>query len=215
MNTAQNIDTAILQDLAALGDLVRESVKALVDHPSRAEVEWTTGQAGMVLSIRVAPNELGQLLGRHGCHMDAMRRLATSVAGRLRRRIDLVVVEPPFGSRALPPEPPEATAAPDPFAGILSLLEGWVKLMVDDPHSIHVQLRTGQRSAKLSIHTGEANHRQVVGRHGAIVDALRVLFEPMARRHGWKPVIELVDPRYSPKAPLLPLPSRKRPPEVP
>ena len=46
--------------------LVEEIAKALVDEPEQVQVSAVDGEQNTVLELRVAPNDLGKVIGKQG-----------------------------------------------------------------------------------------------------------------------------------------------------
>jgi uncharacterized protein len=67
-------------------DLVEYIAKSLVDKPEAVEVTQIRGSQAVILKLKVAPEDKGWVIGRHGRVANAMRsllRVAASVkAGR-------------------------------------------------------------------------------------------------------------------------------------
>jgi hypothetical protein len=57
------------------------TAKALVDHPEDVEVRSIEGQHVTLLELRVHPEDVGFVIGRHGRIADALRTIF-GVAGR-------------------------------------------------------------------------------------------------------------------------------------
>jgi uncharacterized protein len=67
-------------------DLVEYIAKSLVDNPDAVEVTQLRGAQAVVIKLRVAPEDKGWVIGRHGRVANAMRTLlrvaASSRPGR-------------------------------------------------------------------------------------------------------------------------------------
>lgn len=64
-------------------------VKGIVDNPDDVEVELLTGRRGRTLEVRVAPDDLGKVIGRNGRTAKALRTVMTALGGR-GVRVDVV-----------------------------------------------------------------------------------------------------------------------------
>ena len=60
--------------------LVEYIAKALVDAPDDVEVDVQEGAAGDLLSLRVAPDDRGRVIGKNGRTAHAIRTLLTMAA---------------------------------------------------------------------------------------------------------------------------------------
>jgi uncharacterized protein len=69
-------------------------VKALVDHPDDVRVERRTDEMGVLLSLRVHPDDMGQVIGREGATAKAIRSLLRIVGIRNSARVNLKIEEP-------------------------------------------------------------------------------------------------------------------------
>lgn len=67
-------------------DLIEFIVHALVDHPDQVEVR----EAGGKLELRVAPDDLGKVIGRRGKTAKAMRSLLAAAGGGSTRKLEIV-----------------------------------------------------------------------------------------------------------------------------
>ena len=57
-------------------------VTAIVEDPSAVEVTTGEGRSGLVLSLRVAPGDMGRVIGKRGRVAQAMRALVRAAAAR-------------------------------------------------------------------------------------------------------------------------------------
>ena len=74
-------------------DLVEYIAKSLVDDPASVEVtETTTGSSAIVLELRVAPDDMGRVIGRSGRVANAIRALLRVVAAKEGKRVTLEIV---------------------------------------------------------------------------------------------------------------------------
>lgn len=69
-------------------------VKALVDHPEDVKVERKVDEMGVLLSLKVNPLDMGQVVGRQGSTAKAIRSLLRIVGIRNNARINLKIEEP-------------------------------------------------------------------------------------------------------------------------
>lgn len=74
-------------------DLVEAIAKALVDHPEQVQVRAVEGEQVTVLEIRVAPDDLGKVIGRQGRTAKAIRTLLGAAGMKLRKRYTLEILE--------------------------------------------------------------------------------------------------------------------------
>jgi predicted RNA-binding protein YlqC (UPF0109 family) len=78
---------------AALRELVLLLAQRLVSNPDAVEVREIQGDTASVLELRVAPEDLGRVIGKQGHTAKAMRTLLNAVAARTNRRVVLEIIE--------------------------------------------------------------------------------------------------------------------------
>jgi predicted RNA-binding protein YlqC (UPF0109 family) len=76
-----------------LKELIILIAKALVDHPEMVEVKQIEGEKTTVIELRVAPDDLGKVIGRQGRTARAMRTILNASATKLRKRAVLEILE--------------------------------------------------------------------------------------------------------------------------
>jgi predicted RNA-binding protein YlqC (UPF0109 family) len=74
-------------------DLVEFLARAVVAEPDAVSVEEIDENGDTVLEVRVAEEDLGRLIGRHGRVANAIRALAKAAATRAERRVMVEIVE--------------------------------------------------------------------------------------------------------------------------
>jgi predicted RNA-binding protein YlqC (UPF0109 family) len=74
-------------------DLVEFIAKALVNDPSAVVVNEIRGENGSVLELKVAPDDLGKVIGRQGRTARSLRTIIAAAGTKLRRRVALEIVE--------------------------------------------------------------------------------------------------------------------------
>jgi hypothetical protein len=76
-----------------LKDLILVLTKSLVDDPSQVSVEEMADDRGeVVYEIRVAPDDMGKVIGRQGRVIKAIRTVAKAAAIRTGKRVNVEVV---------------------------------------------------------------------------------------------------------------------------
>ncbi len=73
--------------------LVEEIAKALVDEPASVEVREVAGEQATVLELKVAPNDLGRVIGRQGRTARSFRILLGAAGQKMNRRYSLEILE--------------------------------------------------------------------------------------------------------------------------
>lgn len=74
-------------------------VKALVDHPEDVKVDRKVDEMGVLLSLRVNPLDMGQVVGRQGATAKAIRSLLRIVGIKNNARVNLKIEEPEGSTR--------------------------------------------------------------------------------------------------------------------
>ena len=74
-------------------ELVTEIAKALVDIPDEVTVREITGEQVTVLELRVAPSDLGKVIGKQGRTARSIRTLLGAAGMKLNRRFTLEILE--------------------------------------------------------------------------------------------------------------------------
>ncbi len=74
-------------------DLVTEIAKALVDIPDEVTVREVQGEQVTVLELRVAPSDLGKVIGKQGRTARSIRTLLGAAGMKLNRRFTLEILE--------------------------------------------------------------------------------------------------------------------------
>jgi uncharacterized protein len=69
-------------------------VKNMVNQPDLVDIRSLDGQGGTLIEIRVAPEDVGKVVGRKGNVIRSLRTLAMIIGVRLGRRIHLEIVQP-------------------------------------------------------------------------------------------------------------------------
>jgi predicted RNA-binding protein YlqC (UPF0109 family) len=75
-------------------ELVEYIVRSIVDDPSQVQVTETEAEGMVLYEIRVAPEEVGRVIGRKGRVINAIRAIMRAAAGRYRKRVNLEVISP-------------------------------------------------------------------------------------------------------------------------
>ena len=75
-------------------DFLEYVVKALVDHPEDVKLERRVDEMGVLLSLKVNPEDMGQIIGRGGATARAIRSLVRIIGLRNHARVNLKIEEP-------------------------------------------------------------------------------------------------------------------------
>lgn len=75
-------------------EFVAYLVKNMVNQPEMVDIRSMDGNGGTLIEIRVAPEDVGKVVGRKGNVIRSLRTLAMIIGVRMGRRIHLEVVQP-------------------------------------------------------------------------------------------------------------------------
>ena len=74
-------------------DLLLYMAKNLVDDPDAVTVTEISGEDGKVLELRVAPGDMGKVIGRQGRIAKEIRTIVKTVAQRTGEKITVEIVD--------------------------------------------------------------------------------------------------------------------------
>ena len=72
-------------------------VKALADNPADVKVDRKVDEMGVLLSLKVHPDDMGQIVGREGSTARAIRTLVRIIGIKNHARVNLKIEEPEGG----------------------------------------------------------------------------------------------------------------------
>ena len=78
-------------------DFLEYLVKALVDHPEDVKIDRKVDEMGVLLSLKVNPEDMGQIIGKAGSTARAIRSLVRIVGLKNHARVNLKIEEPAGG----------------------------------------------------------------------------------------------------------------------
>ena len=78
---------------SAVAELVREIAQALVDEPTAVDVQSVARDENTVLKLRVAPQDVGKVIGKQGRTARSMRTILGAVSMKLHHRYTLDILE--------------------------------------------------------------------------------------------------------------------------
>ena len=74
-------------------DLIDYIARALVDHPEQVSVSEIEGNQTSVLSLKVAKEDLGKVIGKQGRTARAMRTILSAASAKIKKRSVLEIIE--------------------------------------------------------------------------------------------------------------------------
>ena len=97
-------------------EFVETVVKSLVDNPADVSSDRTVDEMGVLITLKVNPADLGQVIGRQGQTAKAIRTLLRVVGAKNHARVNLKIYEPEGfrkGSRGPRTEEADTSAVDD------------------------------------------------------------------------------------------------------
>jgi predicted RNA-binding protein YlqC (UPF0109 family) len=77
----------------SMKQLIEDIAKALVDIPEEVEVFTVEGEQTTVLELKVAPSDLGKVIGKQGRTARSIRTILGAASMKLNRRFTLEILE--------------------------------------------------------------------------------------------------------------------------
>lgn len=87
--------TEIIQDR----DFVEYVVKQIVNNPDAVKVDRKIDEMGVLISLDVAPEDMGMVIGREGATAKALRTLLRVIGAKNNARVNLKINEPEGSTR--------------------------------------------------------------------------------------------------------------------
>ncbi len=81
-------------------DFLEYVIKALVDNPGDVKIDRKVDEMGVLLSLKVNPEDMGQIIGKAGATARAIRNLVRIVGLKTHARVNLKIEEPAGGRTA-------------------------------------------------------------------------------------------------------------------
>ena len=83
----------MIRGCTMLKELVEIIVKKLVDKPESVKVTEISGEQATIIELRVAPEDLGKVIGKDGRTARSIRTLVHAAATKERKRAVLEILE--------------------------------------------------------------------------------------------------------------------------
>jgi predicted RNA-binding protein YlqC (UPF0109 family) len=74
-------------------ELLELIARSLVDHPDDVDVTEIDGDEQLLLELKVAPSDLGKVIGKQGRTARSIRTILSSVGSKLDKRIVFEIIE--------------------------------------------------------------------------------------------------------------------------
>ncbi|NLN41354.1 MAG: KH domain-containing protein [Clostridiales bacterium] len=69
-----------------MGELVKFIAQSLVDNPDQVEVKEIQGEQTVIIELRVAPEDMGKVIGKQGRIAKAIRTVVKAAATKEKKR---------------------------------------------------------------------------------------------------------------------------------
>ncbi len=74
-------------------ELVEYIAKALVDYPEQVDVTQVEGERSVILELRVAPEDMGKVIGKQGRIAKALRTVVNAAAIKENKRVMVEIIQ--------------------------------------------------------------------------------------------------------------------------
>ena len=81
-------------------EFLENLIKSLVDHPDDVKVDRKVDEMGVLLSLKVNPEDMGLIIGKQGSIARAIRTLVRVIGLKNHARVNLKIEEPEGSKRA-------------------------------------------------------------------------------------------------------------------
>ncbi|MFU0801277.1 MAG: KH domain-containing protein [Xylanivirga thermophila] len=75
-----------------MGDLVKYIAQALVDHPEQVTVNEIQGEQSIIIELKVAPDDMGKVIGKQGRIAKAIRTVVKAAATKENKRVVVEII---------------------------------------------------------------------------------------------------------------------------
>ena len=82
--------------------VLRIILEAIVDHPEAIEIDRKVDEMGVLLSLKVHPEDMGQIIGKQGGTAQAIRTIVRIIGIKNHSRVNLKILEPEGSTRRKP-----------------------------------------------------------------------------------------------------------------
>jgi hypothetical protein len=74
-------------------ELVETIAKALVDHPNDVYVNEVEGRQSIIIELKVAPEDMGKVIGKQGRIAKAIRTVVKAAASKDNKRVVVEIIQ--------------------------------------------------------------------------------------------------------------------------
>ncbi len=76
-----------------MGELVEYIAKALVDNPDEVSVNEVEGSQSIIIELKVAPEDMGKIIGKQGRIAKALRTVVKAAAIKENKRVVVEIIQ--------------------------------------------------------------------------------------------------------------------------
>jgi hypothetical protein len=76
-----------------MGELVEYIAKSLVDNPDQVTVNEVEGSQSLILELKVAPEDMGKVIGKQGRIAKAIRTVVKAAATKENKRVIVEIIQ--------------------------------------------------------------------------------------------------------------------------
>ena len=76
-----------------MGELVEYIGKSLVDNPDMVEVNEVEGSQSLIIELKVAPDDMGKVIGKQGRIAKAIRTVVKAAATKDNKRVIVEIIQ--------------------------------------------------------------------------------------------------------------------------
>ncbi|TDT61599.1 KH domain-containing protein [Fonticella tunisiensis] len=73
-------------------DLIEVIAKALVDNPDAVQVKEIAGEQSIIIELKVAPEDMGKVIGKQGRIAKAIRTVVKAAATKQNKRVVVEII---------------------------------------------------------------------------------------------------------------------------
>jgi uncharacterized protein len=77
--------------MTEIKDMVHFVVESLADKPEEVQVAESVGEGVIMIEIKVAPEDMGRLIGRKGRTINAIRSLARVLGAKIEKKVSVEI----------------------------------------------------------------------------------------------------------------------------
>jgi len=76
-----------------MGELVEYIAKSLVDNPDLVDVNEVEGSQSLIIELKVAPEDMGKVIGKQGRIAKAIRTVVKAAATKENKRVIVEIIQ--------------------------------------------------------------------------------------------------------------------------